>query len=103
MGIAYKADIDDVRESPAFDIMELLHKQGAQVSWYDPLVPSLEGAWAGGKLASWDVAALRGFDAAVIVTAHKSVDHSVLLAADIAVVDSRHALAGHDSPRLWQL
>lgn len=103
VGIAYKADIDDVRESPAFDIMELLHKQGAQVSWYDPLVPSLEGAWAGGKLANWDVAALRGFDAAVIVTAHKSVDHSVLLAADISVVDSRHALAGHDSPRLWQL
>jgi UDP-N-acetyl-D-glucosamine dehydrogenase len=103
VGIAYKADIDDVRESPAFDIMELLHKQGAQVSWYDPLVPALEGAWAGGKLATWDAAALRGFDAAVIVTAHKSVDHTVLLAADIAVVDSRHALAGHDSPRLWRL
>lgn len=103
VGIAYKADIDDVRESPAFDIMELLHKQGAQVSWYDPLVPALEGPWAGGKLAAWDVAALREFDAAVIVTAHKSVDHTLLLAADIAVVDSRHALAGHDSPRLWRL
>ena len=80
-----------------------VHKRGAEVSWYDPLVPALEGTWAGCKLTSWDATALRGFDAAVIVTAHKGVDHTVLLAADIAVVDSRHALAGHDSPRVWQL
>jgi len=103
VGVAYKADIDDVRESPSLDIMELLHKQGAEVLWHDPHVPSLDGPFAGSKLAVWDRETLAAFDCAVIVTAHHAVDHAALLQAGCAVVDTRNALAGHDAPQLQRL
>jgi UDP-N-acetyl-D-glucosamine dehydrogenase len=103
VGIAYKADIDDVRESPAFDIMEILHKQGARVQWFDPLVPAVQGPFSGGKLEQWDVPSLIRFDAAVIVTAHRSVDHDKLLEAGIAVVDTRNVLARHEAPQLTRI
>jgi UDP-N-acetyl-D-glucosamine dehydrogenase len=103
VGVAYKPDIDDVRESPSLDIMELLHKQGAAVQWFDPLVTGLEGTFAGHKLAVWDKATLARFDAAVIVTAHQAVEHGLLLQAGIAVVDTRNALSGHEAPQLVRI
>ncbi len=103
VGVSYKADIDDVRESPSLDIMELLHKQGAQVFWYDPHVPELAGPHAGQKLRDWSRQSLADFDCAVIVTAHGAVDHPLLLQAGCAVVDSRNALAGHDADQILRL
>ena len=94
VGVAYKPDIDDVRESPALDIMNLLARRGAEIHWYDPHV---DGATAGvgyQRLEIWDDAALGGFDVAVIVTPHSDVDHARLPAAGVPTVDTRNALGG---------
>ena len=103
VGVAYKPDIDDVRESPALDIMELLHKRGAEVTWYDPHVTSLHGFESMPQLASWDLASLKKFDAAVIVTPHRTVDHTLLLKTGKPVVDTRNALKGQRSEHLFKL
>jgi len=103
VGVAYKADIDDVRESPSLDIMELLHHQGANVWWHDPHVPRLEGPFADCKLRDWNQTSLAEFDCAAIVTAHKSVDHALLLQAGCAVVDTRNALGGFSAPQLVRI
>jgi UDP-N-acetyl-D-glucosamine dehydrogenase len=103
MGVAYKANIDDVRESPALDIMELLHRRGAEVSWYDPHVPALHGFDEMHKLDVLTPEVLRGFDAAVIVTTHAGVDHAALPAAGLLTIDTRNALKGVDSERIFRL
>jgi UDP-N-acetyl-D-glucosamine dehydrogenase len=103
VGVAYKPDIDDVRESPALDIMEMLHKRGGEIWWYDPHVAALHGLDKLKKLDTWDKATLDGFDAAVIVTPHKSVDHELLLATSPVIIDTRNALRGHKSDKLVRL
>jgi UDP-N-acetyl-D-glucosamine dehydrogenase len=103
VGVAYKPAIDDIRESPALDIIELLTKAGSEVSWYDPHVPALPDGIHGKHLETWTKASLAGFDAAVIVTPHPSVDHKVLLGAGPMVVDSRNALRGEHHPDLVKL
>lgn len=103
VGVAYKPDIDDVRESPSLDIMTRLDKQGASVSWYDPLVADLEAMDFAEKLCDWDLDSLGSFDAAVIVTPHKCVDHGLLLEAGPVIIDTRNALKGHTSDKLRRL
>ncbi len=103
VGVAYKPAIDDIRESPALDVIELLNKAGAEVSWYDPLVPALPDGIHGRKLEAWNPGALAGFDAAVIVTPHPTVDHRVLLGAGPVVIDTRNALKGEHHPDLTRL
>ncbi len=103
VGVAYKPAIDDIRESPALDVIELLSKAGARVSWYDPHVPSLPAEIHGEQLADWSKAQLAAFDAAVIVTPHPTVDHKVLLGAGPLVVDTRNALRGESHPDLTRL
>jgi UDP-N-acetyl-D-glucosamine dehydrogenase len=103
VGVAYKPAIDDIRESPALDIIELLNKGGAEVSWYDPHVPALPAGIHGQRLAEWSKTALAGFDAAVIVTPHPGVDHRVLLGAGPLIIDSRNALKGEQHPDLTRL
>jgi len=95
-GVAYKRDIDDVRESPALDVMGLLHTKGANVSYADPFVPEVHGReWSGG----YDIAAVdmtRGsisqFDCVVIVTEHKAFDYDALVAEADLIVDTRNAI-----------
>ncbi len=103
VGVAYKADIDDVRESPALDIMELLQHQGAQVQWYDPHVPDLSPPVTAAKLPRWHREELARFDAAVIVTAHRGVEHELLLEAGTLVIDTRNALRGRRAPQLVRI
>ncbi len=103
VGVAYKAAIDDVRESPALDILEMLGDLGAQMSWYDEHVPALPGGIRGDKVTDWSRDTLSGFDAAVIVTTHPLVDHELLLAAGLLIVDTRNALKGHESENLIKL
>ena len=103
VGVAYKPDIDDVRESPSLDIMEMLQKRGGEVSWYDPQVEALSGLEGIGKLEDWSREALEGFDAAVIVTAHRDVDHALLLDTGSVIIDTRNALKGARSDRLVRL
>lgn len=98
LGVAYKPDIDDVRESPALDIIRLLEASGAKVDYHDPFVPRLEEdgrEWLGVPLTD-DV--LGSVDVAVIVTDHSSVDHARVFEKAPIVVDSRNATRGLASP-----
>ena len=95
-GVAYKRDIDDMRESPALDIMGLLHAKGAQVAYADPYVPEVHGReWPGG----FDIRAVdltRGtiaeYDCVVIATEHKAFDYAALVAEADLIVDTRNAI-----------
>jgi len=95
-GVAYKRDIDDMRESPALDIMHLLEAKGARVEYADPYVPQVHGReWPGRR----DVAATeikRGtygqFDCVVIITDHKTFDYAAMVAEADLIVDTRNAI-----------
>ncbi|MFO7652441.1 MAG: nucleotide sugar dehydrogenase [Candidatus Krumholzibacteriia bacterium] len=103
VGIAYKAGIDDIRESPALDIIHLLQQRGGDVHWYDPHVQELPAGLQVARCGAWDRDTLAEFDAAVIVTAHRGVDHDLLLEAGIRVVDTRNALKGRVSENILRL
>ena len=103
VGVAYKPGIDDVRESPALDIMELIAGLGGDVHWYDPHVPSLPDAISRTRLQEWNREALAGFDAVVVVTPHPDVDHGFLVGSGPVIIDTRNALKGEDSPDLIKL
>ena len=96
VGVAYKRDIDDIRESPSLDVMSLLHEKGAEVSYTDPFVPTLAArAWHGGlDLTSvpLDAATLASFDCVAILTDHSAIDYAGLAGAASLVVDSRNAV-----------
>jgi UDP-N-acetyl-D-glucosamine dehydrogenase len=87
LGIAYKNDIDDVRESPALKLIELLLAEGADVVYHDPHVAS----WDGMTSVELTDEALRGVDCAVIVTNHRAVDPQRVVALAPLVVDLRNA------------
>jgi UDP-N-acetyl-D-glucosamine dehydrogenase len=95
-GIAYKRDIDDVRESPALDVLGLLHARGADVRYADPHVPQLEARdWAGGeRLASIALtpSALAEADCVIILTDHTAFDYATILEHADLVVDTRNAI-----------
>jgi len=104
-GIAYKRDIDDMRESPALDVMSLLHGKGAKILYADPWVPHLDGReWAGG----FDLAAvelgdyLRKADCVVITTDHKAFDYPRIVREADVIVDTRNAIKG-DHPNVFKL
>jgi UDP-N-acetyl-D-glucosamine dehydrogenase len=96
MGLAYKKNVDDCRESPAFRLIELLIGRGARVDYYDPyiaVVPKTRehGALAGLKSMEWNANTLDQYDAALICTDHDNVDYAALVARSKLVVDSRNA------------
>ncbi len=98
LGVSYKADIDDVRESPAKKIVELLHKAGADVSYHDPHVPEFDG------MRSVDYAP-ESYDCVVIVTAHSAIDYTDLVERAQVVVDLRNATGrnGTGNGKVWKL
>ena len=89
--------MDDIRESPALDLLHLLHERGAELSYSDPFVPKLPGSvWPNGiDLTHVDVAkaAADEFDCIVVVTDHSSFDYEQLQRAAKVVVDTRNAIA----------
>jgi UDP-N-acetyl-D-glucosamine dehydrogenase len=103
VGVAYKPNIDDVRESPALDIMQMLNNKGAKIDWFDPHVPALHGMDSMTKVEQWSESALADYDAAVILTPHKGVNHAMLLDLDMAVIDTRNALKGLKAQQLSRL
>jgi UDP-N-acetyl-D-glucosamine dehydrogenase len=94
LGVAYKADIDDVRESPAFDIIGLLQERGADVSYHDPLVPEIRSARGTMKSVELNRATLRDADCVVVVTNHRRIEMSKVALYSRTVVDTRNALPG---------
>jgi UDP-N-acetyl-D-glucosamine dehydrogenase len=93
LGVAYKAEIADVRESPALDILALLAARGADVAYHDPYVAAV--ALPGGELHSIDLSAetLAGADCVVVATNHKAVDWALVAAHAAPLVDTRRAVA----------
>ncbi len=101
LGVAYKRDIDDLRESPALTIIELLQKQGAQVSYNDPYFPTV------GKGRKYDLQMkcaplenLGQYDCALIVTDHSDYDYPRIVRESQLVVDTRNATRGISSPKI---
>ena len=90
LGVTYKRDVDDVRESPAIDVMRLLKADGANVSYHDPFVPEL--VEEGTQLASVTLteAALTEADAVVILTDHTDFDYEWVVAKARVLIDARH-------------
>ena len=101
LGVAYKRDIDDVRESPALDIIHLLMKRGATVSYSDPYVPQI--LMEGETLKAGGETELTEADCVVIVTDHKAFDYAALPSKAKLVVDTRNALKGIQSHNIVRL
>jgi len=95
-GVAYKRDCDDVRESPALDVMGLLHDKGATVAYADPHVPEVHSREWSGRLDIKAVELSRGsigrYDCVVIITDHKAFDYAAIVAEADVVVDTRNAI-----------
>ncbi len=105
-GIAYKRDIDDMRESPALDVMGLLHAKGATVAYADPFVPLLHGReWSGRrdvKAVDMTRGTIAQYDCVVIVTDHKAFDYDAIVAEADIVVDTRNAIKARH-PHVFRL
>jgi UDP-N-acetyl-D-glucosamine dehydrogenase len=102
LGVAYKADISDWRESPAVKLIELLQTAGASVDYHDPHVPSFETDGLALESVPLEPA---GYDVVVIATAHSGIDYAELVDASPLVVDLRNATgrAGITSEKVWKL
>ena len=102
LGVAYKRDIDDVRESPALDIIHLLGRLGAVVSYSDPYVPRL--STEGTILTAEPVfPAVEEADCVVIATDHKNIDYAAVVERSRLIFDARNALKGISSPKIIKL
>jgi UDP-N-acetyl-D-glucosamine dehydrogenase len=98
LGVAYKRDIGDTRESPALKLMELLRTAGSDVSYHDPHVPDLNGE----RSVPLDPSA---YDCVAIVTAHSGIDYDKLVEDAQLVVDFRNATGrnGSNNGKVWKL
>ena len=98
LGVAYKADISDVRESPALKVMQLLENAGADVSYHDPHVPTLDGK----QSVPLEPGA---YDCVAILTAHSTIDHAQVVRDANVVADFRNATGdtGRADPKVWKL
>lgn len=105
LGVAYKADIDDVRESPALDIIHLLKQKGAQVSFHDPYIKHVaHNDWMMESVADYLIATKEA-DCVAIVANHKVYDYEKILAYAKLIVDTRNALGdkGRDNAKVVRL
>ncbi|MBI4051556.1 MAG: nucleotide sugar dehydrogenase [Elusimicrobia bacterium] len=103
LGMAYKKDVSDYRESPSLDVMQLLIESGVQVSYHDPFVPSIrlgKKVFTSQKLVP---RMLRTFDCVVILTAHNGVDYDSVVKSSRLVFDTRQATGGHKAAHLFRL
>jgi UDP-N-acetyl-D-glucosamine dehydrogenase len=101
LGLAYKRDIDDLRESPSLTILELLREKGALVAYNDPYVPTVgRGRHYDLNMASTPLHNLDQYDAVVIVTDHSCYDYEALVEQSRLVIDTRNATKGIDSPNI---
>jgi len=103
LGVAYKADIDDMRESPAIKITELLHAKSADVCYHDPWIPSFE---AGGEVlcnSELSPEVLADVDAVLVVTDHSNIDYHMVVRHAPLILDTRNALKAFDDNKVVRL
>jgi UDP-N-acetyl-D-glucosamine dehydrogenase len=100
IGVAYKPDVDDVRESPALSMIRLLHAKLALVAYHDPLVPHLRSRHLEREMSSSELTAeaVRATDATLIVTNHRSIDYEMIVRNASLIVDTRNATAAYRRP-----
>jgi UDP-N-acetyl-D-glucosamine dehydrogenase len=99
VGLAYKPNVDDERESPSYVLMEGLQRRGAEVAYYDPYVPVIKPTrehahWAGVRSVNWDRETVQGFDISLVATNHANVNYQELADWSPVIVDTRNAMAG---------
>jgi UDP-N-acetyl-D-glucosamine dehydrogenase len=109
VGLAYKANVDDMRESPTFTLMHLLEDRGAKVEYYDPYVPVItptreHANYTGRKSVGWSKDEISKYDAVLIATAHDSVNYKELAQWADLIVDTRNAMAEIPVPagKVWK-
>jgi len=98
LGLSYKANVEDDRESPTYVLMNLLSSRGAEVAYYDPYVPIIRPTrehphWAGTKSVNWKQETVASFDAVIIATNHLCVNYEELAKWSSCIVDTRNAMA----------
>lgn len=99
VGLAYKANVDDMRESPAFHLMDRFRAGGAEVNYYDPLIPVVgptreHGNWEGHRSVEWEQDTVSSYDVSVICTAHAIINFKELADWSACIVDTRNAMHG---------
>ena len=97
VGLAYKPDVDDLRESPTFKLMDLLDKYGAEVSYYDHYIPRIHETrehkhWTGLESVQWNRETVASFDAVIISTNHSDINYQELADWNDIVIDTRNAM-----------
>ena len=97
IGLAYKANVDDMRESPAFYLMDALKNCGAEVGYFDPYIPKIpvtreHGNWTGLESIEWEESVISEYDCVIIATAHERIDFSDLAKWSDCIVDTRNAM-----------
>jgi len=109
LGLAYKPNVDDERESPSYVLMDLLSERGAAVEYYDPYVPTINPTrehphWAGKKSVTWDKETIESFDLTLIATNHACINYEDLGIWAPLIVDTRNAMAGLKvrSAKVWK-
>jgi UDP-N-acetyl-D-glucosamine dehydrogenase len=101
LGVAYKKDIDDLRESPSLTIIELLQKDGVEVSYHDPYFPFIgKGRKYDLQMKCAELTNLGQYDCVLIVTDHSDYDYKHIVQESQLVVDTRNATRGIKSPKI---
>jgi UDP-N-acetyl-D-glucosamine dehydrogenase len=103
LGVAYKRDVNDMRESPALDIIELLAKRGAEISYTDPWVPQLRTDGRALKSLDLENALANRPDCVVICTDHSAFKYDALVQSGVVIVDTRNALKDRQAPNIFRL
>jgi UDP-N-acetyl-D-glucosamine dehydrogenase len=98
LGLGYKPNVDDDRESPSYVLMNLLEERGAKPAYYDPYVPVIRPTrehshWAGVSSVKWDRKTLKSFDAVIIATNHQAINYRELAEWSRCIIDTRNAMA----------
>jgi UDP-N-acetyl-D-glucosamine dehydrogenase len=109
LGLSYKPNISDDRESPSYRLMDLLDERGAEVAYHDPHVPVIQPSrehahWAGLESIPWDRETIESYDVVIVSTDHASVDYAALGEWGRLIVDTRNAMSGIDTPvgKVWK-
>jgi len=104
IGVAYKKDIDDVRESPSLDIMALLEEQGSDVSYYDPYINEIK--WNGevkkGYLSLSEID-FSVYNATVIVTDHTNINYQIIRDSNKLIIDTRNVYKNEKNDNIIRL
>jgi UDP-N-acetyl-D-glucosamine dehydrogenase len=107
VGIAYKPDVDDDRESPSYHLMDLLAERGARISYHDPFVPAIRPSreharWAGLKSMQWSQSVISEQDVVIVATAHTTIDFQQLGQWAGCVVDTRNVIKSDARAKVWK-